>query len=401
MLAVMAMAIGTGVAYAGEGNSEKDYRPYPHMFFGLNGGAQVSFTHYAFLPYPNFSFVLYWRSLLSFTHYVFSHLITPSYGVSFGAYFNPVIGARLHVSGYENKGGIKSLNETYDFNTVTGSADLLLNVTNMFRSDKDRVFNLILLGGVGLAGAWDNDDFHALAAKAAENYPMAWQDRRLSHNVRLGMQLDFNIAKHFGLNLELAANNRADRINSKTTDRNDWAATASLGLIFKFGQKKTEKMAEEPVPVAEEWATRTDTVWYDDITYRDVPEKVTYEDNIYYKIRLSEPDPASKIQKIADFVKAHKNCSVQVTAYADKATGTPELNMQYSKERAEKVVAALVKAGVSRSVITSEYKGDTVQPFAENDKNRVAIVKVTGEGVKKEQVKTKKYRLEETRYRVK
>lgn len=378
MLAVMAMAIGTGVAYAGEGNSEKDYRPYPHMFFGLNGGAQVSFTHYDF-----------------------SKLITPSYGVSFGAYFNPVIGARLHVSGYENKGGIKSLNETYDFNTVTGSADLLLNVTNMFRSDKDRVFNLILLGGVGLAGAWDNDDFHALAAKAAENYPMAWQDRRLSHNVRLGMQLDFNIAKHFGLNLELAANNRADRINSKTTDRNDWAATASLGLIFKFGQKKTEKMAEEPVPVAEEWATRTDTVWYDDITYRDVPEKVTYEDNIYYKIRLSEPDPASKIQKIADFVKAHKNCSVQVTAYADKATGTPELNMQYSKERAEKVVAALVKAGVSRSVITSEYKGDTVQPFAENDKNRVAIVKVTGEGVKKEQVKTKKYRLEETRYRVK
>ena len=378
MLAVMAMAIGTGVAYAGEGNSEKDYRPYPHMFFGLNGGAQVSFTHYDF-----------------------SKLITPSYGVSFGAYFNPVIGARLHVSGYENKGGIKSLNETYDFNTVTGSADLLLNVTNMFRSDKDRVFNLILLGGVGLAGAWDNDDFHALAAKAAENYPMAWQDRRLSHNVRLGMQLDFNIAKHFGLNLELSANNRADRINSKTTDRNDWAATASLGLIFKFGQKKTEKMAEEPVPVAEEWATRTDTVWYDDITYRDVPEKVTYEDNIYYKIRLSEPDPASKIQKIADFVKAHKNCSVQVTAYADKATGTPELNMQYSKERAEKVVAALVKAGVSRSVITSEYKGDTVQPFAENDKNRVAIVKVTGEGVKKEQVKTKKYRLEETRYRVK
>ena len=378
MLAVMAMAIGTGVAYAGEGNSEKDYRPYPHMFFGLNGGAQVSFTHYDF-----------------------SKLITPSYGVSFGAYFNPVIGARLHVSGYENKGGIKSLNETYDFNTVTGSADLLLKMTNMFRSDKDRVFNLILLGGVGLAGAWDNDDFHALAAKAAENYPMAWQDRRLSHNVRLGMQLDFNIAKHFGLNLELAANNRADRINSKTTDRNDWAATASLGLIFKFGQKKTEKMAEEPVPVAEEWATRTDTVWYDDITYRDVPEKVTYEDNIYYKIRLSEPDPASKIQKIADFVKAHKNCSVQVTAYADKATGTPELNMQYSKERAEKVVAALVKAGVSRSVITSEYKGDTVQPFAENDKNRVAIVKVTGEGVKKEQVKTKKYRLEETRYRVK
>ena len=53
MLAVMAMAIGTGVAYAGEGNSEKDYRPYPHMFFGLNGGAQ---------DHPLNSSVSFWTS---------------------------------------------------------------------------------------------------------------------------------------------------------------------------------------------------------------------------------------------------------------------------------------------------------------------------------------------------
>ncbi len=382
MLAVMALAVSAGAAFAGEKGEGKDYRSYPHMFVGLNGGAQVSFSNYDF-----------------------SKLITPAYGVSFGAYFNPVVGARLHVGGYENKGGIKSLDQTYDFNTVTGSADLLLNVTNMFRENKDGVFNFILVGGVGLAGAWDNDDFHALAARAVESYPMAWQDNRISHNVRLGMQFDFNIAKHFGMNLELAANNRADRINSKTTDRDDWNASASLGLIFKFGHKKGEKMAEaksaEPVPVVEEWATRMDTVWYDDVTYKEVPEKVSYEDNIYYQIRLSEPDPANKIQKIADFVKNHKNCKVQVTAYADKGTGTPKLNMNYSKTRAEKVVAALVKAGVDKAIITSSYKGDTVQPFAENDKNRVAVVKVTGEGMKKEPVKTRKYKLEETRYRVK
>lgn len=90
-----------------------------------------------------------------------------------------------------------------------------------------------------------------------------------------------------------------------------------------------------------------------------------------------------------------------MTAYADKGTGTPKLNMNYSKTRAEKVVAALVKAGVDKAIITSSYKGDTVQPFAENDKNRVAVVKVTGEGMKKEPVKTRKYKLEETRYRVK
>lgn len=350
------------------------------MFVGLNGGAQVSFTNYDF-----------------------GKLITPDVGVQFGAYFTPVVGARLQVDGLWNRGGIKSVNDTYDFNTITGSADLLVNVTNIFRADKDRVFNFILLGGVGLAGAWDNDDFHKLAARAPENYPYAWEDNRLSHNIRLGMQFDFNIAKHFGMNLELAANNRADRINSKTSDRDDWNASASIGLIFKFGHKKAEKAkAEENEPVApvEQWATRVDTIWYDDITYKEVPEQVSYEENIYYQIRMSEPEPAAKVQAIAKFIKEHKNCKVSVVAYADKGTGTPKLNMKYSKERAEKVVAALIEAGVDKNIITSDYKGDTVQPFAENDKNRVAIVKVTGEGVKKEEVKTKKYRLEETRYKV-
>lgn len=376
LLAYMAVAVGVGTANAAETDG-KDYRPYPHMFVELNGGAQVSFTNYDF-----------------------AKLITPNYGVSFGAYFNPVVGARLHVDGYQIKGGIKSVNDTYEFNAVTGSADLLLNVTNMFRSDKDRVFNFILLGGVGLAGGWDNDEFHALASRAPESYSYGWADNRLSHNLRLGMQFDFNIAKHFGMNLELAANNRADRFNSKTSNCDDWSATASLGLIFKFGHKKAAKKAEEPVAVVEEWATRKDTVWFDDVTYKEVTEKVSYEDNIYYEIRLSEPEPASKVEKIAKFVKEHKNCKVLVTAYADKATGTAKVNMAYSKERAEKVVAALVEAGVDKSIITSDYKGDTVQPFADNDKNRVAIVKVTAEKVKKEPVKTKRFKVEEVRYRV-
>lgn len=377
MSACLAMAVGMGVALAA-GDGCKDYRPYPHVFVGVDGGAQVSFTNYDF-----------------------GKLITKDVGMQVGAFFTPVLGARLHVSGLWNRGGLPSLDETYDFNTVAGTADLLLNVTNMFRDDKDKPFNFIVFGGVGMAGAWDNDDFHALAERAPEKYPFAWDDKRLSHNLKLGVQLDFNIARHFGMNMELAANNRSDRINSKTSGKDDWSATAAVGLVFKFGHKKAARSAEETgAALPEQWATRMDTVWYDDVTYKDVPEQVAYEENIYYKIRMSEPEPAAKVAAIAKFVREHKNCKVAVTAYADKGTGTPELNLQYSKQRAEKVVAALVEAGVPKGIITSDYKGDTVQPFAENDKNRVAIVKVTGEGVKKEEVKTKKFKVEETVYRV-
>ena len=108
----------------------------------------------------------------------------------------------------------------------------------------------------------------------------------------------------------------------------------------------------------------------------------------------------AKVEKIANFIKANKNCKVKVTAYADKGTGTPQLNMKYSKERAEKVVKALIDAGIDKNIITSEYKGDTVQPFSENDKNRVAIVVVSGEKTDKEKVVNKKFRTEEVKYKV-
>ena len=137
------------------------------------------------------------------------------------------------------------------------------------------------------------------------------------------------------------------------------------------------------------------------MTYKEVPVAEKHEEQIYFEIRKSEPVPANQVKAVADFVKAHKNSKVVVVGYADEETGTPSLNMRYSKERAEKVVAALVEAGVDKAVITAEWKGDTEQPFADNDKNRVAIVTVTGEGVKKEPVTTKKFRTEEKRYRVK
>jgi outer membrane protein OmpA-like peptidoglycan-associated protein len=43
--------------------------------------------------------------------------------------------------------------------------------------------------------------------------------------------------------------------------------------------------------------------------------------------------------------------------------------MNLSKNRVENVKAMLVKLGVEPSRV--DYKGDTVQPFAENAKNRV------------------------------
>lgn len=212
-LAVVCMAVVNA-------QETKEYKPFPHMFVGLHGGVQTTFTNYNQ-----------------------GDLITPMVGVSFGGYFTPAVGARLHVSGWQNKGGIKELNSTYEYNYATGNVDLLLNLTNMFSKKEDRVFNVILLAGIGLNYAWNNDDFHALAAQTMGKYPFAWEDDLLSHNFRGGVMFDFNIAKNFGMNLEIGANNNSDKYNSKTNNNSDWSAYATVGFVAKFGHKK------KPAPV--------------------------------------------------------------------------------------------------------------------------------------------------------
>ena len=86
------------------------------------------------------------------------------------------------------------------------------------------------------------------------------------------------------------------------------------------------------------------------------------------KAELTEQSNAYLYQ----IAQAYKNSELVVKGYADAQTGNPEYNMELSKKRAEVVKAKLIEYGAT-NVVTEAY-GDTVQPFADNDMNRVAIV---------------------------
>lgn len=70
--------------------------------------------------------------------------------------------------------------------------------------------------------------------------------------------------------------------------------------------------------------------------------------------------------------QAYKDSELIVKGYADVKTGNPEYNMELSKKRAEVVKNKLIEYGATN--VSIEALGDTVQPFAHNDMNRVAIV---------------------------
>ena len=371
VLAAAALALGVSVP-AGAQTTEDDgldYKPYPHMFVGVQGGAQTTFTNYDNLK-----------------------LITPTASVSFGAFFTPVVGARLHFNGWQNKGGFKNATQDfkYDYKYATSDLDLMLNLSTLFGKKNYYPLNVYLIGGIGLNYAWDNDD-----AYANKNLmPLAYKNDRLSHNARVGAMLDWNLMKNLSLNLEVNANSLGDRYNSKTNGKDDWQLNAQVGLAVKFGYKKKE--------VKEEWATRVDTIWYDDVAYTPRVEDGTITWNVFYEIRESDfNDPDAQLANIGAFLKDHRECKVTIKSYADVQTGNPKINMGYSQQRSEKAVKALVDAGVDPSIIKAEYFGDTVQPFAENDKNRVSIITATGLKDVKDKYTVKKYRTKEVRYRVK
>ena len=92
---------------------------------------------------------------------------------------------------------------------------------------------------------------------------------------------------------------------------------------------------------------------------------------------------------------------MNIVGYADKQTGNPRINMEYSRQRAQKAAEALEKAGIDKALISVDYKGDTVQPFPEdNDRNRVVIITAEGTEKTKEKVVNKKFRTKEVRERI-
>lgn len=82
----------------------------------------------------------------------------------------------------------------------------------------------------------------------------------------------------------------------------------------------------------------------------------------------------SKVEDIVNYLNEHPDAKVTVTGYADAGTGNNVINDRIAKRRADAVTKMLMDKGVAADRITTDSKGARVQPFAENDKNRVSIM---------------------------
>lgn len=345
-----AVALLFGVTTAAAAQTVEDN--YPYNFFGVQGGAQVTFCDYKF-----------------------TKLITPQAALSFGRYFNSKVGARLHVQAWQIKG---ALDDVYKFNAGTADLDLLMNMTNIISPRRSNgFFDWVLLAGFGVNYGWNFDEF-----KAAYNpglHPAPCGEKHSTFNGRLGTQFNFNLSRAIALGLEIDANYKNDEFNLHRNFNPDWQLAAFLGLTFKFGQPKkvAPKSAPAPAPVVREEPKpepkpvvapkpKTNAV----VVAKPTPLKET----IFYSISETDANDDATIAKVADWCKKYPKQNVTVSGYADKGTGNAKVNAEYAQQRAEKVAKALQDKGVAADRISVKAYGDTEQPFSENDKNRCVIV---------------------------
>ena len=307
-------------------------------------------------------------------------LLSPAAAASLGYQFSPVFAARLNVNGWQGKGAINTGSaQVYKYNFVEGAVDLMADLASLFAGYKfDRTINPYIFGGVGANYAFGNDEANALKAKfPAENY--LWDGSSISPALRAGLGFNFRLSDAVALNLEGNTSFINDHFNSKVGSKADFQIKALAGLTFSFGKAKPAPVVTPVVPVAKPApAPKPAEPVKEEVKEEPVVVEPAFESlqrNIFFvinkwDIRASEQ---LKIDEIVEALKNNPDTKVRISGHADKATGTASRNRFLSQKRSEIVAKAIMDAGIDKDRIITEYFGDTHNPFATPEENRVAI----------------------------
>lgn len=368
-LFTVALASLSTAAMAQATYTDKDGNEYTfkkHAFLDLQGGAQYTLGEAKF-----------------------SDLISPNVQLGIGYQFSPVFGMRLQANGWQSKGGWNGYKATkdgtpytadYKFKYVAPGLDFMFNLSNLFCGwNPNRVFNVAAFVGGGANFAWGNDEVNEIAAniKDQHNYLLEylWDGTKVRPFGRAGIDLEFKVSKSVSIMLEGNANITSDKYNSKKAGNADWYFNALAGLRINLGKSHTKtapvKEVPAPRPVEEYVKPEPKPAPVEEKKVEEIRRDVFFVINSN-KIRESED---AKIKEVVDYLNQYPEAKVVVTGYADAGTGNDRINDAISAKRAAAVVKALKeKYGIEESRITEDSKGARVQPFSENDKNRVSIM---------------------------
>ncbi len=323
----------------------------------------------------------------------FSKLISPNIQLGLGYQFTPVFGARIQANAWQSKGGwngfrtqigAEPYTNDYKYKYVAPGIDFMFNLSNLFCGwNPNRVFNLTAFVGGGANIAWGNSEVNDIAANLknlnAYNLEYLWDGSKVRLFGRGGLEAAFRLSDAVALTIEGNANILGDKYNSKKAEKKlkaDWYFNALIGLKINLG-KSYSKILPPPAPAPEPAPQPVVEPEPAPAPAPVVEEKIEpIRRDVFFLINKTniQESEQQKVKDIADYLQKYPNAKVVVTGYADAGTGNDKINDRLAAGRADAVVKSLTNDyGIDQSRITYDSKGSRVQPFAENDLNRVTI----------------------------
>ena len=379
---ILAVALGAQVAFAQQSKSDPSVEFNPHWYGQIQGGAAYTIGETAF-----------------------KNLISPAGALSLGYQFNPTLGVRFNAAGFQGKGAVVSPLEVYKFNYLQGAFDLTLNLAQLFGYKHDRVFNPFVFIGGGAAFGFNNGANKVTKTNPKEYFALLWEKNMITPVARVGLGADFRLSDAVALTLEVNDNVLSDKFNSKKVGHPDFQFNALAGLKVNFGKttrpsakylaelaaaeaaaaaEKARLEAERAAKLAAEKAAAEKAAAEKAAADKLAAEKAAAEKlaaemrqvNTFFTINsyVISDEEAAKLIRYIDWLKANPDVNIAIAGHADKGTGTKRINQKLSEQRAAAVKAFLTERGIAESRIVSVVaNGDRIQPFEENDLNRVVI----------------------------
>lgn len=314
-----------------------------------------------------------------------------SYGGALGKWYSPTYGFRI-VGKYgesstfhkdENKDYALSANAEY----INGNIDFMVNLKNLLTPYNPKAFfNPVAYIGPGVVYTMGQTPEGGTYQRHAWNISM-----------NAGLQLNFRLHDRWDLFLDANATmfpSDFDRDARNTVMGSDVVATVNLGLTYRFNfrhfiaadfndptiveglnrrindlRHENEQLRNRPVPVCPPCPEEETVVVVEQkLTYLPTPVFFTIGSAV-----VSEKQMFA-IEEAAKYLKENPNHKLELTGYADAQTGTATFNQALSEKRVNAVAKILEERyGISKNRLITRAKGDKVQPFEENNWNRVVV----------------------------
>lgn len=328
-----------------------------------------------------------------------SERLTPNFEFNLGKWFSPGIGVRAGVNGFKIKGvtqnGSHSTGERYEgkpwegywlynqeFNYFHIHGDVLFNLSNIFSGYKeDRFYTISPYAGLG----WmvTND---------------APSQKEVSANI--GIYNTFRLTNALDLTLDIRGAMVNDRFDGETGNRSqDGILSGLVGLTYKFKKRgwekpstvvisysdevlnslrdKVNKLSQDNEALKAQLAAAGDKT----ITNIKVEEKILAAPILVtFPINKSVVSNEARVNLgfFAKVIKTgNKNVVYKVTGYADKGTGTTEINDRLSRDRAKAIYNVLVQEfDVNPAQLEVAHEGGVANMYYDDPRLSRAVITI-------------------------